>query len=241
MNSEFLAWPHGILLFLAYLGTNTHKMCHVCVVGCIKLEATTKYWFPSFIKILYLCNNCLNWELASDMDELYRVHYSSISSLHNNNNFLGDGSTTHHQNMEYGSQIHDHDHGSMERSDVIKAQIANHPLYPTLLSSYIDCRKVGAPPEMASVLEEIGKENQPICESTEIGKDPELDHFMKSYCDALHKCKEELSKPFDEATNFLSSIGSQLTHLCNQTQLPLNQNGILNLSFFSFYIYICIN
>ncbi|KAH6819031.1 homeobox knotted-like protein [Perilla frutescens var. hirtella] len=66
----------------------------------------------------------------------------------------------------------------MERSDLIKAQIANHPLYPTLLSSYIDCRKVGAPPEMASVLEEIGKENHPKCVSTEIGKDPELDHFM---------------------------------------------------------------
>lgn len=41
--------------------------------------------------------------------------------------------------------------------------------------------------------------------------------FKKSYCEALHKYKEELSKPFDEATNFLSSIQSQLTDLCKQT------------------------
>lgn len=154
------------------------------------------------------------------MDEIYKFHYSfpTVDSC-----FFGDGSSSsyhhhHHQNQNMGAyQTHDHQ-GLMEISDVIKAQIANHPLYPTLLSAYIDCRKVGAPPEMASVLEEIGKENYSI--SSEIGTDPELDHFMKSYCDALHKYKEELSKPFDEATNFLSSIGSQLTDLCNQTLPP---------------------
>ncbi|PIN10063.1 Transcription factor MEIS1 [Handroanthus impetiginosus] len=102
--------------------------------------------------------------------------------------------------------------------DLIKAQIANHPLYPNLVAAYIECRKVGAPPEMASLLEEISKENHPISTcSIQIGTDPELDDFMKSYCEVLHKYKEELSKPFDEATNFLSSIESQLTHLCKQT------------------------
>ncbi|GFP80356.1 homeobox protein knotted-1-like 1 [Phtheirospermum japonicum] len=105
--------------------------------------------------------------------------------------------------------------------DVIKAQIANHPFYPNLLSAYIECRKVGAPPEMASLLEEISKENLPISTCThEIGTDPELDHFMKSYCEVLHKYKEELSKPFDEATNFLSSIESQLSDLCKETLTP---------------------
>lgn len=40
--------------------------------------------------------------------------------------------------------------------------------------------KVGAPPEMASVLEEISKENQhlSIVRSIEIGTNPELDYFM---------------------------------------------------------------
>ncbi|KAK6159811.1 hypothetical protein DH2020_003192 [Rehmannia glutinosa] len=111
------------------------------------------------------------------------------------------------------SENPDHQMGTgMEMSDIIKAQIANHPFYPTLLSAYIDCRKVGAPPEMASLLEEISKENVPISSCSQIGTDPELDDFM-----VLQKYKEELSKPFDEATNFLSSIESQLTDLCKQT------------------------
>ncbi|KAG6421853.1 hypothetical protein SASPL_118412 [Salvia splendens] len=100
--------------------------------------------------------------------------------------------------------------------DLIKARIANHPLYPTLLSSYIDCTKVGAPPEMASLLEQIRGDSNPIFLATHFGTDPELDSFMRSYCESLRKYKEELSKPFDEARSFLSSIGSQLTHLCNQ-------------------------
>ncbi|GFS38932.1 homeobox protein knotted-1-like 6 [Actinidia rufa] len=104
-----------------------------------------------------------------------------------------------------------------EMSDLIKAQIANHPLYPNLVSAYIECRKVGAPPEMASLLEEISKENHPISSRCEIGVDPELDEFMGSYCEALHKYKEELSKPFDEATTFLSDIELQLSNLCKET------------------------
>ncbi|KAL0364855.1 UNVERIFIED_CONTAM: Homeobox protein knotted-1-like 1 [Sesamum angustifolium] len=70
---------------------------------------------------------------------------------------------------------------------------------------------------MTSLLEEISKENHPIPTCTHIGVDPELDDFMKSYCEVLHKYKEELSKPFDEATSFLSSIESQLSDLCKET------------------------
>ncbi|XP_073123431.1 homeobox protein knotted-1-like 1 isoform X2 [Henckelia pumila] len=78
--------------------------------------------------------------------------------------------------------------------------------------------KVGAPPEIVSLLEEISKENYPLSScTTEIGADPELDEFMKSYCEVLHKYKEELSKPFDEATSFLTSIESQLNDLCKET------------------------
>ncbi|KAL8527831.1 hypothetical protein ACS0TY_005599 [Phlomoides rotata] len=130
------------------------------------------------------------------MDDLYTFTNSSISYPH------------HHLVLE---SPHD------QHGDIIKAQIASHPLYPTLLSAYIDCTKVGAPPEMASLLDEISKEeNHHISATTQMGIDPELDDFMKSYCEALHKYKEELSKPFDEATNFLSTIQSQLTDLCKQ-------------------------
>lgn len=105
-------------------------------------------------------------------------------------------------------------------SDVVKAQIATHPLYPNLVSAYIQCRKVAAPPEMAALLEELSKVTQPITTTTttaEMGADPELDEFMESYCEVLYKYKEELSKPFDEAKTFLSSIESQLSNLCKDT------------------------
>ncbi|KAF7817972.1 homeobox protein knotted-1-like 1 [Senna tora] len=67
-------------------------------------------------------------------------------------------------------QMPDPDH------QLIKTQIANHPLYPNLLSAYIQCRKVGAPPQLSSLLEEISRQNHP---TIPIGDDPELDHFME--------------------------------------------------------------
>ncbi|XP_042516367.1 homeobox protein knotted-1-like 1 [Macadamia integrifolia] len=104
-------------------------------------------------------------------------------------------------------------HGS-EIFSLIKAQIANHPRYPSLLKAYIECRKVGAPAKMASLLEDIALENNTSCGTSEIGADPELDKFMNSYCELLYRYKEELSKPFDEATSFLSNIESQFSDLC---------------------------
>ncbi|XP_068658618.1 homeobox protein knotted-1-like 1 isoform X2 [Aristolochia californica] len=101
-----------------------------------------------------------------------------------------------------------------EMSDLIKAQIANHPSYRRLVAAYLECQKVGAAPEMASLLEEIEREGHPIRVSGEIGADPELDEFMDSYCEVLLKYKEELSKPFDEARVFLRNIETQLSNLC---------------------------
>lgn len=100
---------------------------------------------------------------------------------------------------------------------IIKNQIATHPLYPNLLSAYIQCQQVGAPTEIASLLEEIGRETHQPLSLRQIGDDPDLDHFMESYCQILHKYKEELSKPFNEATIFLCNIESQLTQLCKGT------------------------
>ncbi|GER49455.1 homeobox protein knotted-1 [Striga asiatica] len=159
------------------------------------------------------------------MDELYRLQFGSSEGINWNPNseFLGDGNSDDINNGGGQQQQHrqllvtDENHNKGLMSDVIKAQIASHPLYPTLLSAYIQCRKVGAPPEMASVLEEISHENLPMSTCSQIGADPELDRFMESYCEALQKYKEEVSKPFDEATNFLSKIQSQLTDLCKQT------------------------
>ncbi|KAL3644511.1 Homeobox protein knotted-1-like [Castilleja foliolosa] len=100
-----------------------------------------------------------------------------------------------------------------------KAKIAAHPSYPKLLDAYIDCQKVGAPPEIACLLDEIRREKDVVlCEQDTVtmclGLDPELDEFMETYYDLLVKCKTDLSRPFDEATSFLDKIQTQLADLC---------------------------
>ncbi|KAK1268251.1 Homeobox protein knotted-1-like 6 [Acorus gramineus] len=104
-----------------------------------------------------------------------------------------------------------------EISAAIKAKIASHPRYPRLLEAYIDCQKVGAPPEIASFLDEIRRENDVSKRSLvsgRMGADPELDEFMEMYCDVLVKYKSDLARPFDEATTFLNNIEVQLSNLC---------------------------
>ncbi|KAK2663728.1 hypothetical protein Ddye_002302 [Dipteronia dyeriana] len=108
-----------------------------------------------------------------------------------------------------------------EVSSAIRARIASHPLYPKLLQSYIDCHKVGSPPEMTDVLNEIIRSSESDVNKRSavvsgcLGADPELDEFMETYCDILNKYKSDLSKPFDEATTFLNSMETQLSNLCN--------------------------
>ncbi|XP_020085717.1 homeobox protein knotted-1-like 1 [Ananas comosus] len=136
-----------------------------------------------------------------------------------------DGDHHHHRRRRRGvagdaSEISGGSGGASDLNDMIKAQIASHPRYPSLVSAYIDCRKVGAPLEVATLLEEIGRERSSSaasCDGGEIGADPELDEFMDSYCRVLVRYKEELSKPFDEAASFLSSIEMQLSNLCTTT------------------------
>ncbi|KAK9136693.1 hypothetical protein Sjap_007287 [Stephania japonica] len=108
---------------------------------------------------------------------------------------------------------------SSSSEDIIKTQISTHPLYPNLVSAYIQCRKVGAPPDMATLLEEIvvsrgSRSYSSSTITTEIGADPDLDNFMESYCKALMRLKEQVSGPFEEATTFLTEIETQLTNLC---------------------------
>ncbi|CAN1310872.1 Homeobox protein knotted-1-like 6 [Linum perenne] len=107
-------------------------------------------------------------------------------------------------------------HREEDFSSLIKAKIASHPSYPRLLDAYIDCQKVGAPPEIASFLDEIRRENDGCRRDAGscFGPDPELDEFMETYCDVLVKYKSDLERPFDEATSFLNNIEIQLRNLC---------------------------
>lgn len=110
--------------------------------------------------------------------------------------------------------VHHHD----DDDHMIKSKIANHPLYPKLLDAFIDCQKLGAPPEIVGLLDEIHRENG-VCMrnavvSTGLGADPELDEFMEMYRQVLVKYKSDLTRPFDEATFFLTNIQTQLNNLC---------------------------
>ncbi|OAP16703.1 hypothetical protein AXX17_AT1G24600 [Arabidopsis thaliana] len=113
---------------------------------------------------------------------------------------------------------------------VIKAKIACHPSYPRLLQAYIDCQKVGAPPEIACLLEEIQRESdvykQEVVPSSCFGADPELDEFMETYCDILVKYKSDLARPFDEATCFLNKIEMQLRNLCTGVESARGVSGM---------------
>ncbi|KAJ4840196.1 hypothetical protein Tsubulata_002947 [Turnera subulata] len=114
-----------------------------------------------------------------------------------------------------------------EVSSAIRAKIASHPLYPKLLQAYIDCQKVGAPPEIAYLLDEIRQQTDFSKKSnvvvSSLGVDPELDEFMETYCDILMKYKADLSKPFDEATTFLNDIEAQFNSLCNETTTQISK------------------
>ncbi|XP_055809519.1 homeobox protein knotted-1-like 6 [Solanum dulcamara] len=149
------------------------------------------------------------------------VQLSSNSTLQNNNSYqiragnFGSGSSARDDNNNSNNNNNE-DHEE-DGSNVIKAKIVSHPYYPKLLDAYIDCQKVGAPPGIANLLEEIRQQNdfrKPNATSICIGADPELDEFMEMYCDILLKYKSDLSRPFDEATTFLNNIELQLGNLC---------------------------
>lgn len=103
--------------------------------------------------------------------------------------------------------------------DTIKEKIASHPSYSKLLDAYIDCHKVGAPPEIACLLDDIRLENDArkpnaTASTNYLGVDPELDEFMETYYYILVKYKSDLARPFDEAAVFLGNIKTQLRNLC---------------------------
>ncbi|KAI0511548.1 hypothetical protein KFK09_012178 [Dendrobium nobile] len=113
-----------------------------------------------------------------------------------------------------GAEIAADESGFLEAdlTDVIKARIASHPRYSSLLSAYIECNKVGAPPEMATLLEDIARERSTgrycgsVGEAGEIGADPELDEFMVSDHEAVGSSEEVPS--YDDADALENQVSS---------------------------------
>ncbi|CAH9053545.1 unnamed protein product [Cuscuta europaea] len=146
----------------------------------------------------------------------------------------------HHQMFQYPLIARDHEYhhqqqgppatgNSIGDGDALKAKIVAHPNYSNLLEAYIDCQKVGAPPEVVARLTTVRQEaegkQRASFGSIDFSKDPELDEFMGAYCEMLVKCGEELARPFQEAMEFMRRIESQLNVLCDGPVRIFNSDG----------------
>ncbi|CAH2041822.1 unnamed protein product [Thlaspi arvense] len=133
-----------------------------------------------------------------------------------------------------------HQEGNEEGwSDVeaIKAKIMAHPHYSNLLEAYMDCQKVGAPPEVVARLTAVRQEfearqrgsmasrdastsrdpelDQFMCKSPSVATEPENSNLQEAYYDMLVKYREELTRPLQEATEFMRRVETQLNTLNN--------------------------
>ncbi|XP_076886755.1 homeobox protein knotted-1-like 2 [Bidens hawaiensis] len=104
-------------------------------------------------------------------------------------------------------------HNVMNEDEALKAKIISHPHYSNLLQAYMDCQKVGAPPEVLERLTAVRLEYEARQRANSGCEDPELDQFMEAYYDMLIKYKEELTRPIQEAMEFMRRIESQLSTL----------------------------
>jgi hypothetical protein len=100
--------------------------------------------------------------------------------------------------------------------EAIKAKIISHPHYYSLLTVYLKCNKVGAPSEVSARLTEIAQEVE-TRQHTALGglaaatePEPELDQFMEAHNEMLVKFREELTRPLQEAMEFMRRVQSQL-------------------------------
>ncbi|CAN6281569.1 unnamed protein product [Urochloa humidicola] len=125
----------------------------------------------------------------------------------------------------YGS-IGSSDHGGRVGDlDPVKAKIVSHPRYHGLLAAFLDCHKVGCPPEAAEEIAAAAREREARQRAAARDAhatqrpDPELDQFMESYCELLVACKEELTRPLREAKEFLTTVESELNSIASAGHL----------------------
>jgi hypothetical protein len=101
--------------------------------------------------------------------------------------------------------------------EAIKAKIISHPYYYSILTAYLECNKVGAPPEVSTRLTEIAQEvearQRRALGSLAAVMEPELDQFMEAYHEMLMKFRDELTRPLQEAMEFMQRVESQLDSL----------------------------
>lgn len=131
----------------------------------------------------------------------------------------GTSRNDHHQ-QQYFNRHKRKENESPGELDALKAKIIAHPQYSNLLQAYTDCQKVGAPPEVVARLTAVRQEFEATQGAAAAGggeaaKDPELDQFMEAYCDMLVKYREEMTRPLQEAMEFIKRIENQLSMVTN--------------------------
>ncbi|KAL9243488.1 hypothetical protein vseg_017368 [Gypsophila vaccaria] len=149
---------------------------------------------------------CYDHLMEMENHHQQHTHENNIININNSCNTNNNNNDNNHNN-----------NNNNNNNCGIKAQIMAHPHYPRLLSAFLNCQKVGAPPEVVARLEEVGamtvNEGGGGGGGSYLGEDPALDQFMEAYCEMLSKYEQELSKPFKEAMVFLSKIESQFKAL----------------------------
>uniref|UniRef100_A0A0D3FMA9 Homeobox domain-containing protein n=1 Tax=Oryza barthii TaxID=65489 RepID=A0A0D3FMA9_9ORYZ len=116
--------------------------------------------------------------------------------------------------------IHGSGTGLQSSEAMIKAKIMSHPLYPSLLRAFVDCKKVGAPPEVVGRLSSLAVvtdvpqySGDRWLPAQQPAADPELDQFMETYCYMLTRYGQELARPIQEAEEFFRGIEEQIDSL----------------------------
>ncbi|KAB2627755.1 homeobox protein knotted-1-like 1 [Pyrus ussuriensis x Pyrus communis] len=146
----------------------------------------------------------------------------------NNHHHLVSSSRGHqpvvHQ-LQHNLDLQNDDHSlSSNEVEAIKAKIIAHPQYSNLVEAYMDCQRVGAPsdvvPRLSVARQEFEARQRSSGTSRETSKDPELDQFMEAYYDMLVKYREELTRPIQEAMDFMRRIETQLNMLGNNNNAP---------------------
>ncbi|KAK4804737.1 hypothetical protein SAY86_004554 [Trapa natans] len=144
---------------------------------------------------------------------------SHVKSEANINNSHHHHHLGHHQKPWNSLQGTTYQSSSSNEVEAIKAKIVAHPHYSNLLEAFMDCQKIGAPPEvmekLAAARQEFEARQRSFSAASDAAKDPELDQFMEAYYDMLVKYREELTRPLQEAMDFMRRIETQLNLLSN--------------------------
>ncbi|KAG7615265.1 Homeobox protein knotted-1-like 1 [Arabidopsis thaliana] len=173
--------------------------------------------------------------LPQTTDNCFRSDHDQPNNNNNNPSVKSEASSSriNHYSMLmraiHNTQEANNNNNNDNVSDVeaMKAKIIAHPHYSTLLQAYLDCQKIGAPPDVVDRITAArqdfeARQQRSTPSVSASSRDPELDQFMEAYCDMLVKYREELTRPIQEAMEFIRRIESQLSMLCQSPIHILN-------------------